>query len=310
MRHSSKYPSHLHAYLVDTVRHKTDQCRRLKLTKLNMARKLIGKMAALNEHKQFVMAVASGRVERVTQLVYNPKGFTEDDIMLGLLILRLGGARLTGILMPSSNSHIAEIEDNIVACAEGEPESSGPPRIMHRVVMLDEIAVEQRPRWDDKTNNILGACRECSNRVSFQLNTAADLEVFFNALDDGDIHLASEATVVAFGVLDKDPRVYSPRPCCISGTDKTETGPEHAKFIQQILTAGYNKRTQRKVGGEGRARDNITHRDICVSSDGEAKRGAALVELTMTRELSLHSPIYPLLIPPTHEFSNHSEWPS
>ncbi|KAK6984705.1 hypothetical protein R3P38DRAFT_2806315 [Favolaschia claudopus] len=168
---------------------------------------------------------------------------------------------------------------------------------MHRVVMLDEIAVEQRPRWDDKTNNILGACRECSNRVSFQLNTAADLEVFFNALDDGDIHLASEATVVAFGVLDKDPRVYSPRPCCISGTDKTETGPEHAKFIQQILTA-----------------------------DGEAKRGAALVELTMTRELSLHSPIYPLLIPPTHEFSSrgrrslyfatgvmhgdHSEWPS
>ncbi|KAK6984092.1 hypothetical protein R3P38DRAFT_2398621, partial [Favolaschia claudopus] len=110
------------ANLVETVRRKTDQCRSLKLTHLNLARKLLGKMTALDEHKQFVMAVASGRVERVAQLVqaclsngvgirglveryeracrevYNPKGFTEDDIMLGLLILRLGGARLAGIV--------------------------------------------------------------------------------------------------------------------------------------------------------------------------------------------------------------------
>ncbi|KAF8214789.1 hypothetical protein K438DRAFT_1484927, partial [Mycena galopus ATCC 62051] len=55
--------------LVETVRKKADQCRGLKLTKLNVVRKLLGKMAALNEHKQFVMAVASGRVERVAQLV-------------------------------------------------------------------------------------------------------------------------------------------------------------------------------------------------------------------------------------------------
>ncbi|KAK7013773.1 hypothetical protein R3P38DRAFT_2545697 [Favolaschia claudopus] len=151
--------------------------------------------------------------------------------------------------------------------------------------MMDEIHLEQRPRWDDRTNNILGACRECSHRVSLQLNTADDLEVFFNALDSGDIHLASEATVVAFGVLSKDPRVYSPRPCCVSGTDKTEKGPQHAKFIQQILDGANAKRV----------RDNITYRTVSIASDGEAKRGAALVELTMIRELSPNSSIYPLL---------------
>ncbi|KAJ7840985.1 hypothetical protein B0H13DRAFT_1466627, partial [Mycena leptocephala] len=52
------------ASLIDTVRKKSDQCRGLKLTKLNVVRKLLGKMAALDEHKQFVMALASGRVER------------------------------------------------------------------------------------------------------------------------------------------------------------------------------------------------------------------------------------------------------
>ncbi|KAJ7663740.1 hypothetical protein DFH06DRAFT_986394, partial [Mycena polygramma] len=319
------------ASLIDVVRKKTDQCRGLKLTKLNVVRKLIGKMAALDEHKQFVMAIASGRVERVAQLVqaclnngvgirgiveryqracrevYNIQGFTEDDIMLGLLILRLGGSRLAGIVhrakgLPGITTlrantvirplraspgmpTIQEIEENIDGCAEGEPESTGPPVIVHRILMLDEIAVEQRPRWDDKTNNILGVCRECSHKISLQLNTAADLTVFIDALDAEDIHLASEATVAAFGALSKNPRVYSPRPCCISGTDKHEKGPEHAKFIQQILTAGHNKRT----------RDNITYRTISIASDGEAKRGASLVQLAMARELSPESPIYSML---------------
>ncbi|KAJ6456747.1 hypothetical protein C8R45DRAFT_844729, partial [Mycena sanguinolenta] len=281
----------------------------------------------------FVMAVASGRVERVAQLVqaclnngvgihgiveryqracrevYNPKGFTEDDKMLGLLILRLGGARLAGIVhrakgLPGLTTlrentiirplrasvampTIKEIEENIEGCAAGEPESTGPPVILHRVLMLDEIAVEKRLRWDDKTNNILDACRECGPKISLQLNTAADLEVFFASLDRGDIHLASEATVAAFGVFSKDPRMYSARPCCISGTDKTEKGPAHAVFIRQIIAAGQNKR----------ARGNITYRTISIASDGEAKRGAALIEVTMNRDLSPLSPIYLLLSP-------------
>ncbi|KAJ7498368.1 hypothetical protein B0H11DRAFT_1909401 [Mycena galericulata] len=312
---------------------KIDQTRSLKLTKLNVVRKLLGKMAALDDHKQFVMAIASGRVERVAQLVqaclnngvgirglleryqsacqmvYNPKGFTEDDTMLGLLILRLGGARLAGIVhrakglpgLSTLRKHtvirplraspgmptVQEIEDNIDAFAEAEPESTGVPVIVHRILMMDEIAVEQRPRWDDKTNMILGACRECSHKVSLELNTADDLEVFFNALDDGEIHLACEATVAAFGALSKDPRVYSPRPCCISGTDKHEKGPEQANFIQQIMTAGHHKRV----------RGNITYRTISIASDGEAKRGAALVQKTMNRDLDSDSPIHKLLIP-------------
>lgn len=136
--------------------------------------------------------------------------------MLGLLILRLGGARLAGIVhrakgLPGistlrSNTvirplrasagmpTIEEIVENIDAFTEAEPESIGPPVIVHRVLMMDEIAVEQRPRWDDKTNMILGACRECSHKVSLEFNTAADLEVFFNALDDSEIHLAREVS--------------------------------------------------------------------------------------------------------------------
>ncbi|KAJ7078273.1 hypothetical protein B0H15DRAFT_804878 [Mycena belliarum] len=319
--------------LVTVLRRRIDQCRGLKLIKLNDTRKLLGVVAELEEHKQFVMAVGSGKVTRVAQLVkacinnqvgirgmleryyracrvvYNPKSFDEDDKMLMLLVLRLGGARLAGIVhralgLPGlstirSNTvirplraspgypTIQEIEANIDACAEGEPDSDGHSVVVHRVLMLDEIAVEQRPRWDDKTNKILGACRECCGKVSLELNTEADLQVFFDAVDSGEIHLASEATVAAFGALSRDPRIYSPRPCCISGTDKHEDSTCHAEFIQQIITAANNKRT----------RGDRIYRTICIASDGEARRGGSLVRLTMNRDLHRDSPIYPLLAP-------------
>ncbi|KAJ6575868.1 hypothetical protein B0H10DRAFT_1963723 [Mycena sp. CBHHK59/15] len=81
---------------------------------------------------------------------------------------------------------IPEIKVNISVCTEGEPVSTGPPVIIHCVLMMDKIAVEQRPRWDNKTDMILGACWECSHKVSLEFNMVADPEVFFNALDNRD----------------------------------------------------------------------------------------------------------------------------
>jgi hypothetical protein len=89
---------------------------------------LVGKIAELDLHKQFMMAIATNNEPRVAQLIraglnngesigamlerfyracvdvhregpkYNPKGFTPDDYMVGLCVLRLGGARLADIL--------------------------------------------------------------------------------------------------------------------------------------------------------------------------------------------------------------------
>ncbi|KAJ7358530.1 hypothetical protein DFH08DRAFT_443246 [Mycena albidolilacea] len=63
---------------------------------------------------------------------------------------------------------IAEIEANIDAHTAAEDTPTGPPRIAHQVLMLDEIVVEKRARWDDKTNMILGACREHSQNATLE----------------------------------------------------------------------------------------------------------------------------------------------
>lgn len=91
--------------LITLLRGKVDQVRAMHLTKLNDSRKLVGKAAALEDHKQWILAVANGKVNRVAALVqaglknhagirgliadyeqaalrlYCPKGYSPDDIM-------------------------------------------------------------------------------------------------------------------------------------------------------------------------------------------------------------------------------------
>ncbi|KAJ7716441.1 hypothetical protein B0H16DRAFT_1339048, partial [Mycena metata] len=304
--------------LLARIRKKNTQLDTMRVTRLSDTRMLAGKIAELDLHKQFMMAIAETDERRISQLVraglnngesisamlerfyracvdvhhegpkYNPKGFTSDDYMVGLCVLRLGGARLADILhcalglpglttlrkhsiirplrAPPGMPTISEIEQNIDAYTAGEAVPTGPTRIVHRVIMLDEIAVEKRARWDDKTNMILGACREHCHNVPLEFCDLTDAETFFQAVDQKRVHLASEATVVAFGALAREPELYNPRPICISGTCKAEKGVEHTAFLRTLNEAANN----RKVHG------NIIYRNICCASDGEAKRGLAL----------------------------------
>ncbi len=85
---------------------------------------------------------------------------------------------------------IAEIEANIKSCLE--PLSHMPVKVQHQVLMLVEIAIEKRPRWDDRTNMILGVCREYSKAIPLEFNTEKELDLLCDGLDNGSIHLASE----------------------------------------------------------------------------------------------------------------------
>lgn len=55
--------------LITIVRRKTAQIEELRMSKLNDTRKLLVKAGTLDDHKQWVLAVASGQVDRVASLV-------------------------------------------------------------------------------------------------------------------------------------------------------------------------------------------------------------------------------------------------
>ena len=103
------------------LRRKDAQNEFYRLRGLNQAKKLLGKATALSDYKRFVVAIASGKVERVDRVlqrglkqkrginallasldaaaqgVYRPRTYTEKEDMRALLIWRLGGTRVAHI---------------------------------------------------------------------------------------------------------------------------------------------------------------------------------------------------------------------
>ncbi len=104
--------------LVEIVRCKINHINQLQLTTLNQTRKLTGKVAALDDHKQWILAVASGWADRVAALVqagikqkagvrgliadyelaakrlYKPKSYFKEEIMKSIIMLQLGGSHV------------------------------------------------------------------------------------------------------------------------------------------------------------------------------------------------------------------------
>ena len=88
-----------------------------------------------------------------------------------------------------------------------------------------------------------------------------------------------QATVGALGVLSSETRLYSAHPILISGSCKRETGPQHATLINMGYLASHK----------------LKLRTISIASDGESRRGEALVQITFKRQLDSTSPIYDML---------------
>ncbi|KAH9027269.1 hypothetical protein EDB85DRAFT_2074798 [Lactarius pseudohatsudake] len=295
----------------------------------NYRRKLLTKVGALEDHKQWILAIASGRVDRVASLtliqqyeraaekLYKPKGYTNEDIMRSIVLLRLGGARvaqfahqslalpslttirrqtvLPALVVSPSAPTVAEVEANIISCYSSLNSVAGAcsggtaqpaldsglrlesDKIVHQVLMLDELAIEKRIRWDDLHNKFQGTCREHNHRVPLDFTSERELDILCEAIENDEIHLATEATVAAIGVLSSEPREYAVRPILFSDTCKKETSEQHARVIKTILEGCHKQKR----------RNNATYRT----------RGDALVIQTMTSELSARSPIYALLQP-------------
>ncbi|KAJ7894909.1 hypothetical protein B0H14DRAFT_3426512 [Mycena olivaceomarginata] len=298
---------------------------RFRLVRVNDGKKIASRTRALALHKQWVAAVASGKVLRVDRLaathlnhkvgiaglmkhwfnaskhIYKPLNYTQEDYLRGLLIWRLGGARLAGIAhraldLPSvstlrrhsivpnliaSSTHPkpAEIEANLRASFKEIEERIGTEGVVHQILMVDELKVEERLRWDPNTNVVLGLCREHSAGLSLEFVSENEPKLILNELRANKTHLAVEATVASVGLLAKDPALYSARTGLISGSCKRESGESHAKILKTAL--------------ESSAITKL--RTVNLTSDGESRRAEAIIRLTFKYSLPPSSPIHPLL---------------
>ncbi|KAH9011422.1 hypothetical protein EDB83DRAFT_2322203 [Lactarius deliciosus] len=140
-------------------------------------------------------------IQKAGRGLYRPKGFTEKEDLQTLLFLHLGGQRVAeiahrmfGIPAPStvrrrtmipplicspSYPLARDLETNLVAAFDSLSTTLAAQGKYHIVLMFDEIAQETRPRWCDRTNQILGWCREHTKGRCMDFNSIADAGLLF-----------------------------------------------------------------------------------------------------------------------------------
>ncbi|KAJ7255087.1 hypothetical protein B0H12DRAFT_1233167 [Mycena haematopus] len=308
----ANYAYHSVSGLIQLLRRKNKQIQELRVRGFNAVKRIAAQARSLTEHKRFVRAIGSGKVENVDRLVrvqlgrkqgirgligtldkaaeglYHPKSYTEQDDLRGVLLWKLAGNRVADFahraLGLPSRTTLRKRTTNVAACFEGIADVLAVKKPKHAVLMYDEIATERRIRWDSKTNNFLGVCREHGNKVSLQFNSERDLDELFQAKEEGKVHFAGEATVAAIGMLSDETRLYAARPVLISSDCKKESGVEHLQNVLDPTIAGINSK-----------RDLTGLRIVSLASDGETRRGKAFIDKTFTHHLSPESNIYDLL---------------
>jgi hypothetical protein len=155
-------------------------------------------------------------------------------------------------------------------------------------LMIDEVAIEPRPRYDVHQDAVVGICREHANEGALRhlstrgdsLNTLLDTQTL---LDSGGCHRATEATMAAIARFGQSN--YNPTVILASGTCKTEKTGDQTRWIDLLLKCW-------KESPYGEA----VHGDIwSICTDGDSKRRRALFQLCMTSTLPESSDLFRLI---------------
>jgi hypothetical protein len=160
-----------------------------------------------------------------------------------------------------------------------------PPTRGH-CILIDELALEERPRYDASRDAVVGmACENAStcDLSPVTLDTLYEIADGLNESPDETISRAKEATVVTLAAFDRDH--YNPVPLLISGTNKKETEQPQAQWIELLLDAWDNSLSGGTSYGELWG----------VASDGDATRRKALHRIFMCNVLETSDPLHALL---------------
>lgn len=223
------------------------------------------------------------RIQAAISGLFHAKGYQEEDIDLGLLVLRIGGPRLVHALhqvdglpsisllykqkaakfRPSIGAYDMEtlwknLMSMVLSVNQGEA--------CCWVLMIDEVACEQRVRWNSEDNKLYGICREHSSRVSLTVDSVDDVQMVVNAVKQGIVHLSTEATVVAVAPLRKND--YIALPLLALPTCKSDPADSQRHMIKCILKEW---KTDTRTASLGPI--------VTIATDGDAKQRLAFDQL-------------------------------
>ncbi|KII84375.1 hypothetical protein PLICRDRAFT_701936 [Plicaturopsis crispa FD-325 SS-3] len=242
-------------------------------------------------------------MEKAIEGTYHVRGYDTDNLDLTRLIQILGGGKLVYALnhaigtpsMSTSrrNSHRLsiipctaapsdeEIDHNLHSNFSNTGVAFGRPLTGH-AFLIDEISLDERPRYHRPNNSIVGLCREHAPvDGGLEIESVESVEKIASMINKGDCHLGKEATVLAVASFSSED--YHARPIIVSPTCKTENSKDQAVWIWRAV--------ERYRLFYADARGMIW----CISTDGDGVRRPALHSLLMKYMLDENLSLYQLL---------------
>lgn len=153
------------------------------------------------------------KVDRVACKLYRPRGYEQADFQRAFLIYKLGGRAAATIAhrtlgIPSINAAKRHIVTTPIRSSAGVPTTSEissnlnaifpkKPIENNRVVegltiQVDEMKIQERLRWDPRSNMILGVCREHGHRCTLEFRSETQADILLDCLQKKEVHLATE----------------------------------------------------------------------------------------------------------------------
>ncbi|KAJ7848204.1 hypothetical protein B0H13DRAFT_2361998 [Mycena leptocephala] len=217
----------------------------------------VGRLVAVCLKQKRAISEITNRMSLSIRGMYHVKSFTENNMDIQRLVLSFGGPKLCYALakalnLPSvrtvqSKSNFPairpcvgfplrkEIEANLDSVHDTEVfwEKGKPLPCRGFSLLIDEIALEQRPKYDTDRDCVVGFSRFDAASCDMYHPTEETLGAMVDAIREGTLTRATEATLAAIAPLHPD--LYTPVPLLISGTCKRETDRLQTKWILEII---------------------------------------------------------------------------
>ena len=140
-------------------------------------------------------------------------------------------------------------------------------------IMIDEFAAQQRPRWRQFDNGVVGMCQHAGEQnVDLKLTCQAVLDNLIGKVQSGDIHIAKEVSNIGIAPFRGTNNHFRPllcTPTCKADANVNEQVRTFEAVIEELVLSGANP--------------------ACLSSDGDGPRRQALTQLCTINNLrSIH----------------------
>ena len=156
-----------------------------------------------------------GRIEDAINKRYSPENYDDTDMEKATLVLRIGGSRLLNVLhitvgLPSVSltypknkviapNMISGVDSSFEDRLKNNSASYSPDETAVSSLKMDEIATEERLRWNKQEHKIHGFCYQhahCHNTDFTDINSIANLH---NLLNTKEVHKTKEDLVIVIG---------------------------------------------------------------------------------------------------------------